>query len=164
MGRVRRRTDQLGEGWYGMGKGYRSSAGHAAVFLAGPAKPGQKLYLHGRALDVELQAGPLHPDVTIDGHQQPRQTIDRSNSEFRFSYDLPPRLLGRPKIEVAFPSIASPGCPTTNASSASSSGSSSSDDRLRVLRQDVPHHLARDAGQPRVQALKLHGQTLVVDP
>jgi len=30
--------------------------------------------------------------------------------------------------------------------------------------KNVPHHLARDAGQPRVQALKLHGQTLVVDP
>ena len=66
--------DQLGEGWYGLESGFRWSTGHAAVFLAGPDKPGQRLYLRGRALDVELEAGPLHMDVTIDGQAQPRQT------------------------------------------------------------------------------------------
>lgn len=93
-------NDQIGEGWFGLEGSHRWSRGHAVVYLAGPASPGQKLYVAGHATDEELQAGPLHLALTIDGRPQPVQTINRT--EFEFSYALPPDVVGRPKIEVAF--------------------------------------------------------------
>lgn len=93
--------NQVGEGWYSMESGFRWSTGHAVVYLRGPGAPGQKLHVHGRALDVEVKPGPLHLDVTVDGCPLPRRTIDSSNTEFDFDYDLPASLVGRPKIEVA---------------------------------------------------------------
>lgn len=110
-------NDQVGDGWYSVESGYRWSTGHAVIYLPGPATGGQKLYLHGRALDVEIQPGPLHLDVTVDGHREPRQTIDRSNQEFEFSYDLPTSLVGRPKIEVALTLDRTTQIPGTTASS-----------------------------------------------
>lgn len=93
---------QLGPGWYGLENTFRWSTKHAVVYLLGPASPGQKLMVHGYSPEQQFKLGPLHFDLTIDGRPQPVQTIDRGNAEFRFTYDLPSDLVGKPKIEVAF--------------------------------------------------------------
>lgn len=92
--------DQLGEGWYSLEAGFRWSGKHAVVYLLGPATPGQKLTLYGFATEQQLKMGPLHFALTFDGRPAPPKIIDQG--EFHLAYDLPPDLVGRPKIEVAF--------------------------------------------------------------
>jgi hypothetical protein len=92
--------DQIGKGWFGLEGSQRWSGGHAVVFLAGPSSPGQKLYLVGHAPESGLQPGPLHLALTIDRRPQPTQTIN--GTEFELSYGLPPDLVGRTRIEIAF--------------------------------------------------------------
>jgi hypothetical protein len=94
--------EQLGDGWYGLEAGFRWSGKHAVVYLPGPAAAGQRLYLHGFATDSQMKLGPLRVDLTIDGRAMPMQVLAGPGSEFRLNYDLPPDLVGRPKIEVAF--------------------------------------------------------------
>jgi len=94
--------EQVGEGWYGLEDGFRWSGKHAVVYLPGPAVAGQRLYLHGFATDSQMKLGPLRVDLTIDGRAMPMQVIAGPGSEFRLNYDLPPDLVGHPKIEVAF--------------------------------------------------------------
>ena len=93
---------QVGDGWYGLEGGFRWSSASAIVYLPGPAAPGKKLLVHGSAPEQQIKAGPLHFALTIDGRKQPEKVIDQTNPDFRFEYDLPPDLIGRQKIEVAF--------------------------------------------------------------
>jgi hypothetical protein len=92
--------DQIGEGWFDLEGPQRWSHAHAVVYLAGPASPGQKLYVVGHAPELGLQHGPLHLALTIEGLPQPVKTID--HPEFEVSYALPPNLVGLPKITIAF--------------------------------------------------------------
>jgi hypothetical protein len=92
---------QLGEGWYQLEQNFRWSHQHAVVYLPGPAAPGEKLRVHGYATVQEMKPGPLHLALSIAGRAMPVQTIG-PGLEFRFEYDLPSDLVGRPKIEVAF--------------------------------------------------------------
>jgi hypothetical protein len=94
--------EQVGEGWYELEAGFRWSGKHAAVYLPGPASAGQKLYAHGFVTDSQMKLGPMHVDLTIEGRAMPAQTIAGPDLEFRLNYDLPPDLVGRKKIEVAF--------------------------------------------------------------
>lgn len=93
---------QLGDGWYPVESGYRWSSGHAIVYLRGPTASGQKLIVHGRAIDQETSAGPLHFALSVEARPQPVKTITAKNADFQFDYDLPADLIGRPKIEIAF--------------------------------------------------------------
>ena len=92
---------QVGSGWYGMEGGYRWSGKHAVVYLAGPANPNQRLYVHGFVADSELKLGPMHLMLTVDGHSLPVKMIVGPKTEFRFDYDLPRELIGLPRTEVA---------------------------------------------------------------
>lgn len=94
--------DQLGDGWYSLEDGFRWSSKHAVVYLRGPTAPGQKLAVHGNATENQLKHGPLRFALTINGREQPVKVIDPGNPDFRLEYDLPPGLVGQPKIEVAF--------------------------------------------------------------
>ena len=82
--------------------GFRWSMKHAVVYLPGPAAPGQKLYLHGFLVDAQLKPGPLHIDVSIDGRSLSPKEIAGPATDFRLNYDLPPELVGREKMQVAF--------------------------------------------------------------
>lgn len=92
--------DQLGEGWFNLETGFRWSSKHAVVYLSGPTAAGQKLTIHGFAPEQQLKKGPLHIDVTVDGHAEPARTIDQE--DFLLTYDVPNELVGRQKIAVAF--------------------------------------------------------------
>ena len=94
-------NDQVGEGWFGIEQDYRWSKQHAVVYLPGPSAAGQKLRLHCFASDQQLKSGPLQLALTVDGEAEPVKTLSGGN-EFRLEYDLPARLLGKPRIEVAF--------------------------------------------------------------
>jgi hypothetical protein len=93
---------QLGAGWYGAEDGFRWSTQHAVVYLAGPVEPGQRLFVRGLALPKQIETGPLHFALTIDGRPEPVMNIDRANLNFTFNYTLPADIVGRPKIEIAF--------------------------------------------------------------
>jgi hypothetical protein len=93
---------QVGEGWFGIENGFRWSGKHAVVYLLGPTAAGQKLEAHGVAPEQQIKLGPLHFALTINGRAQPIKTIDQTNAQFRFQYDLPADLIGQAKIEVAF--------------------------------------------------------------
>jgi hypothetical protein len=92
--------DQLGEGWYVLENGFRWCGKHAVVYLRGPTSVGQKLAVHGYANELQTKLGAVHLAVTVNGEKEPVQTIDGTNAEFHFEYDLPTDLVGRPKIEV----------------------------------------------------------------
>ena len=94
--------DELGEGWFNLENGFRWSGKHAVIYMRGPASSGQKLYVHGFATEPQLALGPLHFSLAAGGHEEPAQVIDRTNSEFRFQYNLPDDLVGQPRIEIAF--------------------------------------------------------------
>jgi hypothetical protein len=94
--------EQMGEGWYGLEAGFRWSGKHAIVYLPGPQSVGQRLSVDGFVTDSQIKLGPIHVEVTVDGRAMPVQTITGPDLEFRLHYDLPPDLVGRKKIEVAF--------------------------------------------------------------
>lgn len=94
--------DQVGEGWYDPEDGFRWSTQHAVVYLRGPAEPGRKLLVRGFVTQQQVESGPLHLSLTIDGRPEPIKNIDRTNLNFSFEYDLPAGLVGRPKMEIAF--------------------------------------------------------------
>jgi hypothetical protein len=91
---------QLGEGWYQPEKGFRWMGRHAVLYLPGPTKPGEKLYLHGVRSDQQRWEGPLHLTVTIDGQNQAVNSLDADEREFQLAYDLRPELVGRAKVEI----------------------------------------------------------------
>lgn len=92
--------DQVGQGWYALETGFRWSSGHSVVYLPGPASAGRKLHVYGIAPDVQLDKGPVHLTLTIDGRPQPVQTVN--SAIFDLYYDLPSDLIGQRKVEVAF--------------------------------------------------------------
>jgi len=94
--------EQVGGGWYELETGFRWSGKHAIVYLPGPSAPGQKLYLHGFVTEAQMKLGPMHLDLTIDGHNAPTKVIAGPGLDYTFDYDLSQDLVGRPKMEVAF--------------------------------------------------------------
>lgn len=94
--------DQLGAGWYAPEPGYRWSAPHAVVYLLGPTSNNEVLQVQGYVAPAMTKAGPLHLSLSVDGHAEPAQTIDGSSTSFDFTYKMPPDLIGRPKVEIAF--------------------------------------------------------------
>jgi hypothetical protein len=91
---------QLGEGWYRAEQEYRWMGRHAVLYLPGPDRAGQKLFLHGAFVDQQRSQGPLHLAVTIDGRPAQAHSIGPSQREFRFEYDLASDLIGKAKIEI----------------------------------------------------------------
>jgi len=50
---------------------------------------------------VVIVSGPLHLALTINGRPEPMETISSANTDFIFSYDIPPDFIGQPKMEIA---------------------------------------------------------------
>lgn len=94
--------DQLGPGWYAPEPGYRWAAPHAIVYLPGPTSNNQLLEIQGYVTPAMTNAGALHLALSIDGHAEPAQTIAGSRTTFDLTYKIPPDLVGRPKLEIAF--------------------------------------------------------------
>lgn len=91
---------QLGPGWYQPEREFRWMGKRAVLYLPGPSKAGQKLYLHGARVDQQRQEGPLRLTVMIDGQAQPVRTLEPEQREFRLEYDLAPQLVGKSKIGI----------------------------------------------------------------
>jgi hypothetical protein len=89
--------NQLGPTWYPNEGGFRWMPKHATVKLRGPSEPGEKLYLKGSCPGI---AGPLKLQVTIDGEIL-GQAIRVPEGQFAFEFKLPPRITGRPVVEVS---------------------------------------------------------------
>jgi hypothetical protein len=73
---------------------------HAVLYLAGPSKPGQKLYLNGARIDQQRQEEPVRLTVTIDGQKEAVMSLEPGRSGFQFEYNLRPELVGKAKIEI----------------------------------------------------------------
>jgi hypothetical protein len=91
---------QLGDGWYQPEKEYRWMGRHAVLYLPGPSRPGQKVYLHGARVDQQEMEGPLHLTVTINGKTEAVNSVEPGRREFRFEYNLRPELIGKAKVEI----------------------------------------------------------------
>jgi len=94
-------SDQLGQGWYAQESGFRWASQHAVVYLPGPASAIEKLHIHGFVSADMVKPGPLHLALTINGRPEPMETISSANTDFIFSYDIPPDFIGQPKMEIA---------------------------------------------------------------
>lgn len=92
--------NQLGPTWYPNEGGFRWMPKRATVKLRGPNGPGAKLYLKGSCPGVVLKAGPLKMHVAIDG-EMVGQAVRLPEGQFSFEFKLPPRITGRPVVEVS---------------------------------------------------------------
>ncbi len=91
---------QLGEGWYRAEREYRWMSRHAVLYLPGPSKLGQRLYLMGACVEQQRPQGPMQLSVTIGGHAAPNHTIDPNQRQFLLEFDLPEDSVGKTKIQV----------------------------------------------------------------
>jgi hypothetical protein len=71
----------------------------ATLRLAGPAHPGERLFLRGNCAAEELRGGPLTITVTVDGSPLPASKID--DTGFELALPLPPAEVGKPEMSVA---------------------------------------------------------------
>ena len=91
---------QLGAGWEPITKGYRWMGQQSEVYLGGPRKEGEKLYLSGFCAALLVEKGPIHLSVSIDGVVFPPSKIEAPDRAFDLSYPLPPGLAGKDKVTV----------------------------------------------------------------
>jgi len=77
----------LGPEWYRPDGNHRWMPKRAALRIAGPLHPGERLNLHGNCSEEQLRAGPLTIAVTVDGAPLPPATV--SSTSFDASFVLP---------------------------------------------------------------------------
>ncbi|HLJ44622.1 MAG TPA: hypothetical protein VKU01_01355 [Bryobacteraceae bacterium] len=92
---------QLGPTWYPIENGFRWMPKRATVLLSGPRNPNQKLYITGFCPAVALKSGPVGLRISVEGQKYNPVSVTQPDAEFTFQFDLPARLVGNPKIEVA---------------------------------------------------------------
>jgi hypothetical protein len=92
---------QIGPAWYPQDGGFRWMAKRATVKLHGPRGPAEQLYLTGYCPAAALKSGPLGMQVSVDDERLAAVWIRKPDAQFTFSFTLPPRLAGRPVVEVA---------------------------------------------------------------
>lgn len=80
---------QLGEGWYPVNNGSRWMAQRATVKLAGPGKPGARLFLSGYCHGEILDNGPIDLRVSANGVQLGALRLTRPNEPFEALLPLP---------------------------------------------------------------------------
>ena len=90
----------LGAGWYKADPHARWMPRKASLRIAGPAAPGQKLYLRGMCPAENLTAAPVEVTVTAGGIALPPARITLANASFEFAFALPESLAGRESIEI----------------------------------------------------------------
>jgi hypothetical protein len=78
--------------------GFRWMPARATVRMGGPASSGDKLLLEGYCPDQQLQAGPLHIALSVDGMALEGAQIERGESSFRRLLAVPPSLAGRESV------------------------------------------------------------------
>jgi hypothetical protein len=92
---------QLGPEWHPLEGRYRWMPRRATVRLGGPRSPGEKLHISGFCPASHLAGGPVALTVHIDGRRLAPVKLGRRDEQFEFLFDLPPDLIGRPKVEVS---------------------------------------------------------------
>jgi hypothetical protein len=90
----------LGPEWFRLESGIRWMPRRATVRLAGPGVQ-DKLVLEGRCPDSQLQGGPLHLSVWVDGTALGSTEIGYPAGDFRRLFVVPPSLAGRDSVKVA---------------------------------------------------------------
>jgi hypothetical protein len=91
----------LGPEWYPLEPGFRWMPRKATVRLGGPRSPGARLLLAGYCPEKQLQTGPLHLLVSVDGIPLKNAEIDNPETAFRRLFDMPESLIGKASVEVA---------------------------------------------------------------
>jgi hypothetical protein len=92
-------AELLGPEWYSVDGNHRWMPARATLRLAGPAHPGERLFLRGNCAAEELRGGPLTITVTVDGSRLPPSKID--DTGFELALPLPPAEVGKPEMSVA---------------------------------------------------------------
>jgi len=90
----------LGPEWLPLESGFRWMPRRATVRLGGPGSVNDRLLLEGFCPGGELNAGPLHLNVAVDGIPSGVAEIFEPGGQFRRLLSLPSALTGRRMIEV----------------------------------------------------------------
>ncbi|HTX36236.1 MAG TPA: hypothetical protein VME43_14500 [Bryobacteraceae bacterium] len=90
----------LGPEWYAPEGNHRWMPRRATLRIAGPAAPGQKLYLDGSCPPEQLRQGPLAVTVTVDGAELGTRAIAAGPGTFELAFRLPAEALGKPEMSV----------------------------------------------------------------
>jgi hypothetical protein len=90
----------LGPEWFRLESGIRWMPQRATVRLGG-SRVEDKLVLEGSCSDRQLQAGPLHILVSVDGISLGSTEISGTEHDFHRLFAVPPSLAGRDSVQVA---------------------------------------------------------------
>jgi hypothetical protein len=90
----------LGSGWYPPESGFRWMAKTAAVRIAHPGKPGQKLKVSGYAPAVAIANGPLQVTLRAGGVVIGTATLKVPDQHFNLEFQLPPELIGGSTMDL----------------------------------------------------------------
>ncbi|MBI3473850.1 MAG: hypothetical protein HY013_21040, partial [Candidatus Solibacter usitatus] len=79
----------LGKSWHAREAAYRWMPGRATVRIGGPRTARERLYITGYYPAEQLEKGPVHVRVSVDGQPLPESTVQRGMERFDFDYVLP---------------------------------------------------------------------------
>lgn len=82
--------DLLSGDWYPAEAGFRWMGRRAAVRMAGPARPGERLRLTGECPAQQFSQGPLALTVTVNGKKAAILQILQKKPQFEFEVPFPP--------------------------------------------------------------------------
>lgn len=107
-GRAPRRVDVgnpltgylLGPTWYPHAVNHRWMPQQATLRVGGPRSAAERLYISGHCPAAMLRSGPLEMTASADGEILSTVTITHGDAGFAFGFALPPRLLGKPVVEI----------------------------------------------------------------
>jgi hypothetical protein len=91
----------LGPEWHVLEAGIRWMPQRATVRFGGPRSAKDRLLLEGFCPDLQLESGPLHLIVSMDGIPLTGTEISRPETSFRRLFNVPSALIGRREVEVA---------------------------------------------------------------
>ncbi len=94
-------ADQLGEGWHPIEGAFRWMDKRGKVYLAGPAKTAERLYVNGYCAAAVVAKGPVHLAVKVEGSSVGTFEVSKPDQQFQFDAALDPELVGRAKVEVS---------------------------------------------------------------
>ncbi len=91
----------VGEGWYALEGGYRWMSRRGTVYMGGPRARSEQIALTGYCPKEQLRSGPIHLQVTVDGHPVDLIRFSDPETPFHRILTLPPQVLGKERIEIS---------------------------------------------------------------
>ncbi len=90
----------LGSTWYPIEENFRWMPQEAALRIAAPQVPNEKLAISGYCPPEQLRLGPLKLNISIDGKRIAETVFSDRDSTFSRTYDLPASVTGKESMEI----------------------------------------------------------------